>query len=363
MNIAFVEIQNFRKLQSCRIEFDPESTVFVGANNSGKTSATCTLRKFLKKRQLVLDDFTITNLAVLNRIGQRILSATEDDHVLPEEWKPVLPSLDIWLDVHNDELRYVSEIIPTLNWREGFIGIRLIYEPKDFEKLYSSFTAAHKASHEGKAGIKLWPIDFCDFLNEKINTFFTVNAYILDPDKIAPPSGNNVANPQPTPEGMGPLDFDPFKELIRIDVISAQRGLDDSDDEAEDKSSNSSLLSDQLRAYYDKQLDPEHQPTTSDFKAIRELQGAKTVFDQQISKKFEKSMKELAQFGYPGKYNPKILIETKTRTSDVLSHSTTVRYPLYSDGENQYKLPEKYNGLGYQNLISMSFKLMSFRDS
>lgn len=46
MKIAFVEIQNFRKLQSCRIEFGPESHVFVGANNSGKTSAMTALKKF-----------------------------------------------------------------------------------------------------------------------------------------------------------------------------------------------------------------------------------------------------------------------------------------------------------------------------
>ena len=38
MNIAFVEIKNFRKLKSCRIDLSPKSTIFVGANNSGKTS-------------------------------------------------------------------------------------------------------------------------------------------------------------------------------------------------------------------------------------------------------------------------------------------------------------------------------------
>ena len=117
------------------------------------------------------------------------------------------------------------------------------------------------------------------------------------------------------------------------------------------------------RAYYDKQLDPEHQPSASDIKTLKELQGAKAVFDQQISKKFDKAMKELAKFGYPGKYNPKIIIETQAHTGEVLAHSTTVRYPLYSEGDHQYKLPEQNNGLGYQNLISMSFKLMSFRDS
>lgn len=39
MHIKFVEIQNFRKLKSCRVDFEEETTVFVGANNSGKTSA------------------------------------------------------------------------------------------------------------------------------------------------------------------------------------------------------------------------------------------------------------------------------------------------------------------------------------
>ena len=50
MNIAFVEIKNFRKLKSCRIDLSPKSTIFVGANNSGKTSAMFALVKFLKKR-------------------------------------------------------------------------------------------------------------------------------------------------------------------------------------------------------------------------------------------------------------------------------------------------------------------------
>ncbi|CUX72122.1 DNA replication and repair protein RecF [Clostridium sp. C105KSO15] len=364
MEIAFVEVQNFRKLQSCRIDFGKKSTVFVGANNSGKTSAMTALRKFLKKRQLMLDDFTISNLASVKKIGKKILDLNNESNITLEDWNPLLPSLDVWLNVEANELRYVAQIIPTLDWREGLIGIRLIYEPKDIEKLFASFSIAYKASHEGKSDLKLWPLDMCDFLREKISSYFTVNAYVLDPSKIVMPSENNIANPQLTPTGISPLDFDPFKELIRIDIISAQRGLDDSDDESDDKTAgNSTLLSDQLRSYYDKQLDPEHQPTQSDIKALKELQGAKEVFDKQISKKFSRSMKELAQFGYPGRYNPRIIIESKTRTSDVLSHSTSVRYPLYSDGEDQYKLPEKYNGLGYQNLISMSFKLMSFRDS
>ena len=48
MRIAFVDIRNFRKLKQCHIDFSNETTVFVGANNSGKTSAMDALGKFLE---------------------------------------------------------------------------------------------------------------------------------------------------------------------------------------------------------------------------------------------------------------------------------------------------------------------------
>ena len=49
MKINFVVIQNFRKLKNCRIDFADKQTVLVGANNSGKTSATDALICFLDK--------------------------------------------------------------------------------------------------------------------------------------------------------------------------------------------------------------------------------------------------------------------------------------------------------------------------
>ena len=48
-------------------------------------------------------------------------------------------------------------------------------------------------------------------------------------------------------------------------------------------------------------------------------------------------------------------------TGEALKHDSTVQYAL-SKNDDTLKLPEKYNGLGYQNLISMVFDLMRFRD-
>lgn len=363
MNIAFVEIKNFRKLKSCRIDLSLKSTIFVGANNSGKTSAMSALVKFLKKRQLVIEDFTLSNLASIAHLGERYVD--ESNPIVPsvDDWKDICPSIDVWLDVREYELRYVSDIIPTLSWHSGKIGIRLVYEPKDVEKLFQEYVTAYRLARTRSGKAKLWPLDLKNYLHDKLKNHFIMNAYILDPAKVVELTENSVASPQETPYNNSPLDFDPFKKLIRIDIISAQRWLEDSNEDENDTKSESSLLSAQLRDYYDRQLDPERKPSASDIRALNEMQAAKEVFDKQISKRFQNAMDELAKFGYPGKYNPGIVIEAKTQTSDIISHSTVVKYPIFSDGDNKYKLPERFNGLGYQNLISMSFKLMSFRDS
>jgi len=363
MKISFVEITRFRKLQSCRIDFSPKSTIFVGANNSGKTSAMFALTKFLKTRQLVLDDFTVSNLTVIKQLGETYVDDAHPTIPSISDWTSICPFIDVWLDVQEDELRYVADIIPTLSWRSGKIGIRLIYEPKDVEKLYQAYVDAYKLARTRSGKAILWPVDLADFLQQKMKTHFVMNAYILDEDKVITPTADNVAHPQETPYNTAPLDFDPFKKLVRIDIISAQRWLEDSDGEESITNKDRTLLSTQLRDYYDRQLDPERKPSPSDIKALNELQAAKDVFDKQISMRFKSAMDELSKFGYPGKYNPGIVIESKTQASDILSHSTVVKYPVFSDGSVDYKLPEKFNGLGYQNLISMSFKLMSFRDS
>lgn len=51
---------------------------------------------------------------------------------------------------------------------------------------------------------------------------------------------------------------------------------------------------------------------------------------------------------------------------DGLNHPSALQYEVLSNREDPQdlppRLPEQYNGLGYQNLISMVFRLMSFRD-
>ena len=73
MKIETIEIGNFRKLKSVRIGISDETTVFVGANNSGKTSAMLTLRYFLveqERNRFTLNDITLSHWPAIDEMGQ-----------------------------------------------------------------------------------------------------------------------------------------------------------------------------------------------------------------------------------------------------------------------------------------------------
>ena len=66
MKIESVQIRNFRKLKDCHIDFGNKETVFVGANNSGKTSAISAIVWFLKNTEkFTLKKFTVTNWSLI----------------------------------------------------------------------------------------------------------------------------------------------------------------------------------------------------------------------------------------------------------------------------------------------------------
>ncbi|MPW26433.1 AAA family ATPase [Alkalibaculum sp. M08DMB] len=386
MYIKCVEIQNFRKLKSCRIEFTEETTLFVGANNSGKTSAMDALVKFLiRSNQFTIMDFTLSNWSVINNIGMKWESNYSENISLEssiDEWKDILPTMDVWLQVEENEIHYVTHLIPTLSWKGGLLGVRLRLEPKDIDTLlYDYCISRAKAKKtisdaqidhgEDPIALELWPRNMRDFLDKTLLTHFTIRAYLLDDSKYRTVS-NHIVTPQDLSNENEPLDKDPFKGLILIHNIDAQRGFSDPDRKNDLSESNVTsnknvgMLSSQLRTYYSKHLNPTIAPNSKDIGALDAIERAQKSFDENLKKGFEEAILELSKLGYPGFSDPKITISTKIRPIDSLNHNSAVQFELMSENpENNtvpLRLPEQYNGLGYQNLISMVFKLMQFRD-
>ena len=391
MHIQHVEIGNFRKLQAVRVDFAEQTTVFVGANNSGKTSAMVALRHFLVARtDFSINDFTLSHWAKLDAMAIAWETSIPGEEEAEFDWGEVLPQLDVWLNVPTEDLHYVQKILPTLDWAGAHIGVRLRYEPKDSQALKQEYLAAKLAaasvmgtvptSAEGTTaaaiplveGFALWPKSMMDFLSLRLRSSFEVRAYLLDPEKLVTPK-NGIATPQALPVGSEPIEGDPFKKIIRIDEISAQRGFgfvkasNREDDSQEDVTSRGGKkLSSQLRNYYTQHLDPFDKPEPKDLEALQALHSAQAAFGERLATSFSTALKELEDIGYPGVNDPKLTITTSIKPIDGLNHASAVQYevpthPKEGDGF-AHRLPEDSNGLGYQNLVSIVFALMSFRD-
>ncbi|UOW03937.1 AAA family ATPase [Clavibacter michiganensis subsp. michiganensis] len=421
MRIEAVEIKNFRKLASVRLDLAKETTVLVGANNSGKTSALIALRSFLKDGMAAFskNDLTLSLWQKVNDIG---LAWADSPTVAPEgTWAALLPSLDVWLQVEDAEVHRVSALMPTLDWAGGRVGVRFTLQLKNEEDLVRDFceawTSARALSDEWRASslgrpdadelrqvqdgagsalriaptgeqpiaslpingiarggvdearqLALWPMDLIDFLGKHFSKYFELRHYLLDPARFCDPEDDSAVI-QVIPTGTEPLEANPLKDIILIDEINAQRGFGDiggsSLDDAQPGASGASRLSMQLSAYYKKHLDPSENPRSEDLAALNTIAAAQYEFDARLKVAFKLAFDEMAGLSYPGVSDPKIRVASKLSASESLRHESAVSFELDTAGApvaREIYLPEGQNGLGYQNLISMVFRFMSFRD-
>ena len=365
MLIRKLRIKNFRKLKFCNLDLTNKQTILVGANNSGKTSAITAIKCFLKDKSMSTLDFTITNWGKINKICDKWVKNgenTENNINLDDDLKNLrkyLPALDVWLDVKESELHYVADIIPSLDWNPGLLGIRLSFEPTNIESLYKNFKKEYEKSNilnQKDERLKIKPKNIKEFLEDKIASYFKIKSFIIETNLH-----DDLKEEFIEKYYENEADQYPFETLIKIDLIDANRGFSDANNE----SYGNGGLTEQAKSLFNKYLDPQKEPTDADIKALISIDNATKVFDDNLNKSFEEIKAEINSIGYPGLTDPQIKMATKIDLSESLKHDSSVKLNVIENNTDKEDyntfLPEKYNGLGYQNLISMVLKLIRFR--
>lgn len=373
MRIDHIHIRNFRKLKNCRIDFNIDQTIFVGANNSGKTSAMSAIIWFLKdQNRFTTREFTLTNWRDINKLANSWVAVDDEtenrDALLasllsPEQWDNLVPSLDLWINVDEKEAYMVYKLIPSLEWKKDLVGVRLRFEPKDIKSLYADFRTASLKVKEIKESpqykdannVDLFPQNMWDFLNRRgnLNKYFEIKYYVLDSQNID--YENPDCNVQATPSVS--LENNPLVSLIKIDSIEAFREFSD----PEGRNDNEiDTLSKQLQAYYRSNFEDETQFDLDDLKLLGEMKRATETYDEKLDKSFRAPIAELNNINYPGFQNPEIHVKSHVSIVDSITHESSVQFTV--QGDDELSLPEKYNGLGLRNLISIYLKMVQFRE-
>ncbi len=350
MKISSFKLKNYRRLSDITLTLDDKTTILVGANNSGKTSCIKALYTFLSRRgNMHIKDVPKCNWKEIRRLGQLIEedfpSNDDEQNEFLTNLTHFLPLLDIEINADAKESYKVRDILPDLEWKGGSLFIRIKYEPKNITELCQEFSEARKLV-SGHSKTSLWPKDLCDFL-EKGNNFeryIEKKYYILSNDFLQP------------------LSSTVLETLIRVDVISEQRGLGQDDNEiSKGPYTEKHSLNKLLRNYYDSILNPETFPDPKDITVLGQHQKLEEDFSNRLNSQFTEPMNELKTMGYTAiGGNPSVQIAAKISGMDALQRASSIRYH-FDDKDVEY-IPEHYLGLGYQNLIYLTFRLLEFRD-
>jgi len=355
MHLTCFTVRNFRRLKEVRVELDEKTTIFVGANNSGKTAATEVFEKFLgeSKPSFSLHDFCVQCWKAFEDLGDKALAGEPTTAQFPNL------SLDLWLHVTASDVHRVLDLLPSLDWTEAPVGVRIAFVPVDPARLLENFKEAHKGAREELASSDLkdaydpWPATMVDYLRRRLSTEYDIRYFVLDHSQFGE-DFNEKAGYIPAPLGTSDNSGRAIlAKIIRIDLLKASRhGAEGS------SSDKSESLSKRMRGFYERNLEQRK----DDFHALAALARSETQLNEHLASVFESTLSTLNTLGYPGFTDPKMVIRSTIDGRSITGGNTRVHYDLGGDGGSSAGclLPDEYNGLGFKNLIYMVIELLDF---
>lgn len=328
MKISNISIKNFRRLEDISIDFEADQTIFVGPNNSGKTSATNALRLFLDKPSFSIHDFSSSRIREFNELGEKVRLEEGDDFPKIE--------LDLWFNINPDlEYHRVASLISTVSETFDTVGIRLSFEVADKQKLVSDYQSAFLPQENGQ---RLKPLSHYLSLSGNLSRHYELKYYSLENttegekvDALDPKDGKNA-----------------IRSLIRIDFVDAQRNINDNE-----TSTRSNRLSAAFAAYYKKNLEQ----AGFNEQANQVLETNNDNLTAHYEEHFEGLMTIIRSLGVPSVNDREMRVISDLSPEMALKGNTSL---FYVDPDQNHELPEAYNGLGFKNLVYMAIQISHF---
>lgn len=349
MHLKKLAVRNFRRLQDVVIDLASDISIFVGANNSGKTSVGHALQLFTGHGRFNINDFGMGSWPDIIAFG-----AGAEGAVLPTV------EIDIWLEIGAEDLHRAIDLLPSLAWDSTLVGMRVAYAPIDPETTRARYIEAREralaAVEKDEQGVPVFdpaPHHLRDFLRDNLNTEYELRYFVLDPARF---DANMVAEADYVPSSLAGRDRsgrEVLNGILRIDFLNAQRHLSDGPGGARAED-----LSRVLSRFYGRNLEQKGH----DLEALRALAASEVSLNEHLERVFEPTLRSLAKLGYPGLSNPRMMIRSALDPAQIMSSGTgaLVHYALGPDDgtPNPPTLPDRYNGLGFKNLIFMVVELL-----
>jgi predicted ATP-dependent endonuclease of OLD family len=333
VRISRLTVKNFRLLHDAKIDLDDVSTVLVGKNNTGKTTLSEIVKRFLDEKPLKLDLADFSSKSYEQFYSAWEMFVKDGDELRAEE---LVPEVALRLEVkYSKELSSYGALSPFIvdlepECFEAVIIFRYSLRVGTISKLFAEVSPA-----EGESAVSVRRL--LQVLGPRIAQYFERTILAEDPGD---PANTRIVSIQDA------------RALIHVHTLEAQRGLDDERERPNDL----------IGKIFQRLFESANRDSAGSFqkKAADELKVAVAEFEKSLGIKVGSMMNNIAptlrQFGYPGLQDPGIESFTKLSVEKVLGTHTYVRYA----GAQGVPLPESYSGLGSRNLILILLTLLSF---
>lgn len=352
MHLHSYRLRNFRRLKDAHIELADDISIFVGSNNSGKTSATQAIHAFVSggKDRFSLYDFSSSCWKAFEEAGDTNLA-----NPVPEGLSLPSIDLDLWFEVAASDLYLVIPLLPSTAWEGTKVGIRVSLVARNPVNLIQNYQAAKAKGAEQAAGLPAqskyvpWPRSMTDYLQRELRSEYELRYFILDRAQFDE-KFREINEYVPDELGGEPGGGTILKSLIHIDNLGAQRHLADPNPEAGGRSED---LSKRLSRFYKRNLNQRQ----DDHTALKALFDSEQALNDHLDGVFKPMLDRLAKLGYPGINNPRLKIMSALDPAHVMSQDARVHYQI-GEGKDIATLPDSYNGLGFKNLIYMVVEIL-----
>lgn len=326
MKLAKTEIKNYRLLHDVTVTFDDETTTIVGKNNTGKTSLSSIFETFLKKRSgndraaFGIEDFSLNCYEKFEEVITKYSQITEENKEQTiKDIQQEIPRIQMFITIKYDQEDNWNVIKPffTALDENDEITILCEYAPESTEKFLLCILDDQSE------------VDLPKKIEAHYKKHYKIN--------IRPYSEN---------EETEKVSQSLLQQLVQTKFISAQRVLDDSNTESKSK----------LSRVFQKQFQNENeQDEAKSGDLLDALLTASNNIDEKLDIFFTAFVGYFQRFGFPGISNEKI--ELKSQLEPDVLFKNNVKLFYNHDGNI---LPEKYNGLGYSNLIYIISEIIGF---
>lgn len=326
MKLLSAKVRNYRKLKDVEITFDDRTTVIVGRNNTGKTSIAEIFRSFLSQSspRIRFEDFSQLSLNDFKKAFA--LFKTESEELV----RGLTPSIDLELviDYTDDAKDYgiLSDFIIDLDENVYHTKVLITYRLKDGE--INSFYEKLDLSNTR---------NFILSLKKQIYQYYESVSYVIDPTN----DSNRLK-----------IDISKIKQLLLVGLVNAQRGLDDETHSEKDVLGKS--LGKLFNSANNNEAPEEFKEKSKEINSV--VDDLQVKVDGDFQNKVAQLLPKMNLFGYPGLGDTQLSASTELNVKSLLESHTRVYYQYDED----FSLPETYNGLGVRNLIFILFRIYEY---